>query len=51
MNYTQEQLQEALNDFNHFINMLTDTSQGAPERLLIARDLIKKEIQDETRTT
>lgn len=43
MNYTKKQLQEALNDFKDFIKMTKN--KGTPIRLVIVRDLIKKELK------
>ena len=44
MNYTKEQLQEALVDFEQFIKMTENYPKGSPIRLKIARKLIKKEL-------
>jgi len=42
--YTREELQEALKDVKQFILMTKDTPNGTPKRLLIFRDLLKKEL-------
>ena len=42
MKYSKQQLQEALADFEEFIEMTQ--SKGTPIRLLIVRDLLEKEI-------
>ena len=41
--YTLEELKKALADYNQFIH--ATKSIGSPQRLLIARDLIKEEIK------
>jgi len=45
-NYTKEQLQEALNDFNNFIEMTKSLPNGTPIRLIIAKDLIKEKLNE-----
>jgi len=41
--YTLEELKEALEDYEQFINVTKQI--GSPKRLIIARDLIKEEIK------
>ena len=42
MKYTKKELQESLLDFEEFVKMTESTV--TPKRLIIARDLIKKEL-------
>lgn len=45
MKYTKEQLQEALNYFIRFIDINKSVINYTPLRFIIARDLIKKELE------
>lgn len=47
MKYTLEELKKALSDFETFINQTSTLPKGTPIRLFIARDCIKKKIEEE----
>lgn len=44
MKYSKKELEKALEDFEKFIKMTKNSPDGTPRRLLIARDLIRIEL-------